>query len=270
MSGLRAVTALLLLSVALATAGDSEPPMTEEEVVRRHVAGASAEALVREIDRREPQFDLSSDMLEELRHAGLPAAVIDAMRERQAAGRPAVVALPEAQAALPPPRLTVTFGPPDGAPAKLSIRRRVDPQLAADWELGNAPEDRVFANLALYLACRTPDHVPDHWRSKSPLGRDFRSMPRHKMLSFLAGSPNAGEGGEGSKVRLELPRAIEVEVQPEVAHDLTLGLAVQVSGRYYSWKHDTRDNLILGDTGLELAATVKGSGLRRLVVEFQE
>ena len=54
-----------------------------------------------------------------------------------------------------------------------------------------------------------------------------------------------------------------------MAHDLTLGLAVQVGGRYYNWKHDAWDNLVLNDEGLELAATVKGRGLLKLDVEFQ-
>ena len=240
--------------------------MAEEEVVRRYVAGESVETIVADIERRDPQFDLSPEMLEELRHAGLHEALIDAMRQRLAEQEREVA---EAQVAPPAPRLIVTLSRKNGGTSKVSIGKHVDPQLAAEWKLGNAPEDRVFADLALYLACRTPDHVPDYWRTKSPLGRDFFSMPRHRILAFVAGSSNAGEQGGGSRVRLELPPAIEVELEPGVAHDLTLGLAVQVGGRYYSWKHDTSDNLILNDGGLELAATVKGSGLKHLKVEFQ-
>ena len=268
-SKLLAATALLLVSLGPAVAADPEPPMDEDEVVRRYVAGESVETIVRDIARRDPQFDLSSEMLEELRHAGVPEALIEAMRERQAEQERDAAEPPEAQAAPPAPRLTVTLTQKNGGTSKVSIGKHVDPQLAAEWKLGNAPEDRVFADLALYLACRTADHVPDHWRSKSPLGRDFFSMPRHRMLVFVAGSSNAGEQGRGSRVRLELPPAIEFELEPGVAHDLSLGLAVQVGGRYYSWKHDTSENLILNDGGLELAATVKGSGLKRLEVEFQ-
>ena len=267
-SKLLAAAALLLVSLGPAVTRDPEPPMAEEEVVRRYVTGESVEAIVRDIERRDAQFDLSSEMLEELRLAGLPEALIEAMRERQAKQEPAVADAAEAQAAALAPQLRVTLSRENGGSSEVSIGKHVDPRLAEEWNLGNAPEDGVFADLALYLVCRTQDHVPDHWRNKSPLGRDFFSMPRHRMLAFVAGSSNAGQEGGGSRVRLELPPAIEVDLKPDVAHDLTLGLAVQVGGRYYSWKHDTSDNLILNDGGLELVATVKGSGLTHLEVEF--
>ncbi len=268
-SSVLAAAALLVVSLGSAAAGDPSPPMTEEEVVRRHVAGEPVETLVREIERRDPQFDLSSEMLLELRHAGVPEALIEAMRQRQVEQEPEAAEPPEEQAAPAAPRLTVTLGQKDGGSSGISIEKQVDPRLAEQWKLGDSPEDREFADLALYLVCRTPDHVPDHWRNKSPLGRDFFSMPRHRMLAFVAGSSNTGERTGGSKVRLELPPTLEVELEPGVAHDLRLGLAVQVGGRYYSWKHDTWDNLVLGDEGFELVATVKGRGLMRLEVEFQ-
>lgn len=268
-STLLAAASLLVVSLGPAVALDPLSPMTEEEVVRRHVAGEGVETILREIKRRDPQFDLSSDMLLELRHAGLPEALIEAMRQRQAEQEPEAAEPPEVQAAPAAPQLTVTFSQKDGGSSKISIGRQVDPRLAEQWKLGEAPEDREFADLALYLVCRTPDHVPDHWRTKSPLGRDFFSMPRHRMLVFVAGSSNTEERDGGSKLRLELPPAIEVELEPDIAHDLTLGLAVQVGGRYYTWKHDTRDSLVLGDEGLELVATVKGRGLMHLEVEFQ-
>ena len=47
------------------------------------VAGATSEEMVREIESREPELDVSPEMLDELRQAGLPRAVIDAMVRRQ-------------------------------------------------------------------------------------------------------------------------------------------------------------------------------------------
>ena len=69
-SRLLAATALLLVWLGPGVATDPEPAMTDEEVVRRLVAGESVETLVSDIERRETQFDLSSEMLEELRRAG--------------------------------------------------------------------------------------------------------------------------------------------------------------------------------------------------------
>ena len=266
---LLAATALLLVWLGPGVATDPEPAMTDEEVVRRLVAGESVETLVSDIERRETQFDLSSEMLEELRRAGLPQAIIEAMRERQAEQEPEVAEPTEAQATPRVPQLRVTLSGKKGGISKLSIVKDLDLAQVYQWKLGNAPEDRVYADLALYLVCRTADHVPDHWRNKSPMGRDFFSMPRHRMLTFVSGSSNAEAKRGGFRIRLELPPAIEVELEPDVAHDLTLGLAVQVAGRYYSWKHDTWNNVILTDAGLELAATIQGSNLSRLHVEFQ-
>ena len=268
-SGLLVVVALLLVSLGPALAEDPEPPMTEEEVVRRYVSGERVENIVRDIEGRDPQFDLSEEMLEELRHAGVPAALIEAMLERQAELQPEETVPPEEQAAPAVPQLTVTLSQKDGGASKISIAKQVDPRLAEQWKLGNDPEDREFADLALYLACRTADHVPDHWRTKSPLGRDFFSMPRHRMLVFVSGSSNTEDKTGGSKVRLELPPTIEVDLQPDIVHDLTLGLAVQAGGRYYNWRHDAWDDLVLGEDGLELLATIKGRGLMQLEVDFQ-
>jgi len=267
-SELLVAIALLVLSLGPALAADPEPPMTEEEVVRRHVPGESVETLVGDIERRDPQFDLSDEMLEELRHAGIPEALIEAMQKRQAEMEPEKAEPAEEQAA-PVPKLRVMLNPKDGGSSKISIEKQVDPSLAEEWKLGDDLGAREFVDLALYLVCRTPDHVPDHWRNKSPLGRDFFSMPRHRMLTFVAGSSETEEKGGGSRVRLELPPNIEFELEPDIVHDLSLGLAVQAGGRYYNWRSDAWDNLVLGEDGLELVATVQGRGLLNLEVKFQ-
>ena len=194
--------ALLLLVLALPVVSRAEAPMTDEDVVRMSVAGNSTEEILREIGRREPGFDLSPEMLEELKRAEIADRVIEAMRERLQATRDEP---PAATAAGTPPRLRIRLNP-ERKPNKssyLRIRQDVDPQLAAEWELGNRPEERVFAGIALFVACVTPDHVPHQWRSKSPLGRDFISAGRHRMLLFDS-SPGQAEGNRQEEIRYRL------------------------------------------------------------------
>ena len=130
-----------------------------------------------------------------------------------------------------------------------------------------------MTNLAILLACRTADHVPDHWRSKSPVGRDFLSMPRHRLLAFVAGA-GPGEADESDEeqqiLELRVPETIEVDLEPGVAHDLTLGVAVEIEGRYYLAVADEWDGLIL-DGKRDLAAEVVGGPRRqRIEVHFLE
>ena len=71
--------------------------------------------------------------------------------------------------------------------------------------------------LAVVLLCRTATHVPDHWRNQTPLGRDFSSVPRHRLLAFLAGARKTKAG----KIRQSLSKLAlspgERESTPELA-----------------------------------------------------
>jgi hypothetical protein len=265
-------TAFAAIAVALlAVAGPASEPMTEEDVVRMYVAGRPADEIVREIERREPGFELSPEMLDELRNVELPEIVIESMIRRQAAADEAEVPAeqPEVPATLSRPSLRIHLNPAhDWGPVTVGVRARIDPQVAAEWELGNAPEDRKFADVALFLLCQTADHVPDQWRLKSPLGRDFRSVMRHRLLEFLPGARGEEVQGGGRRVTLEVPAEIEVALEPGVAHDLVIGLALQVSGRYYVVATDTWPAVVLGEEGLNLPASVRGRSLRTLKARF--
>ena len=255
----------LLLGLALVSGLAAAGPLTEEEVVRIFVGGATTDELLQEIEAREPDLDTSPEMLTELLHAGLPRAVIDAMVRRQRLHDSQQRETAEIEQSQSNPLLIFKL---DGTKT-VSVGERIDPQLAAEWELGNAPEDRVFADVALYVACHTGDHVPDQWRNKSPLGRDFSSMRRHKMLNFItAAAGSVEDGDQGRRIKLALPGVIEVPLEPGIAHDLTLGLAVQIGGHYRRVTDDRQEGLILDQAGLELSATIKGREPRRFRVRF--
>jgi hypothetical protein len=261
---------ILLLPLALLVAGGiaGGDPLTEEEIVRMFVAGATSEEMVREIESREPELDVSPEMLDELRQAGLPRAVIDAMVRRQRLADNARRAQEASEQAGTNPVLRIVFD----TSQSVSVAGRIDPQLAAEWELGNAPEERTFADVALYVACHTGDHVPNQWRNKSPLGRDFSSMRRHRLLEFVTATTGKVEDERpaGRRVKLQLPAEIEIPLEPGIAHDITLGLAVQIGGRYRRVTDDKLEGLVLEEGGLEIEAKVRGREPTRFRVRFAE
>jgi hypothetical protein len=260
----------LLASTLLAVLAAGDDPMTDEDVVRMYVAGHSAEEIEREISRREPGFDLSPEMLEELRNVELPESLIRAMIRAQEATEPRSETERAPVIAAPPePALRIRLNPTrEGSTGTVGIRARVDPQFAAEWELGNAPEDRAFADVALFLLCSTADHVPDQWRLRSPLGRDFESVPRHKMLEFIGGASGEAEEAGGRRVKLKLPSELEIPLEAGVEHDLMLGLALQIGGRYRVAVSDTWPGVLIGDDRLDLSARVKGRSFRTFKVRF--
>lgn len=279
------VIAALLVVLTAAPAGE---PMHDEDVVRMFVTGATEDEIIAKIRSSETDFDLSDEMLAEMRIAGLPEGVLQAMidRQREQAGGPEEDAAAEEATVLQDAPVTarVVFLPEvhiDDAGGKrkapfLRFPARATPGMVKTFELGTGEEDIAVTSAAYFVACTTAEHVPDHWRNKSPIGRDFIRMPRHRMLSFhpdfelLAPPPEeeaAGEaveeaekpdepakqkkrkkkdrgqdqpqepaGGGGKKhgkIRLQLPESLSVELQPGVRHDLLIGVAVEIGGRYY-------------------------------------
>jgi hypothetical protein len=283
----RACLAAMLILLAAAPGADSgdtaEQPLTDEDVVRMVVMGTPAADIVDRIRDSEVAFDLSDEMVGELRAAGIPNEIIQAMKERQReldAERAPSDAEPAEAAAPEPPMLRIRLNPgwkPDEDQPRPRIRLldTIDPATYENLRLrGTAPQ---FTNVALVLLCRTQDHVPDHWRSKSPLGRDFVFTPRHKLLAFLPGVERkelgklqqlASElsvvpGQRGSLpvpgvLTYEIPESIEVPLEPGVIHDLTLGLAVQAEDRYFLVAADDRDETTLPEEGLDVEAEVSG------------
>jgi hypothetical protein len=259
-----AAIALLALLLGAGAAAQDAALLTEQDVVQLHVRGTSVAELLRTIAQSSVEFDVSEEMLEELRIAGIPDEVVEAMVRRQAEMTPAAppgtaVVTREAGA-----RLLVKLNPdrkPGDPPATITALNQVDPKLAE--ALGIRSGEPTITDLAIALYCRTADHVPDHWRSKSPLGRDF-NVSRHAILTFLPGArsePAAQWRDRLSKMvkaqvwresmtglellTLEVPDELVVELEPGVAHDLSLALAMQIGGRSYVAIVDERDGVIV-------------------------
>jgi hypothetical protein len=249
---------LVLVVAAPGLAGDQTPPLTNEAVVRMFVQGVSTEEIVEAIRTHVPRFDLSAEMEEELRLAGLPEEILRAMRERQAEQGSAPDAATTEQTpdyvALVKLRIVLNPGRKPDKAETLKLRGGVGFQLREELGLGPETEGQPFEDLAIYLACRSATHVPDHWRGESPLGRDFISMPRHRMLVFISGAESKMPKLEPGVLALEIPSSIEVALEPDDPHDLMLGIAVQAAGRFYSVAGDTWEGLVLHERDVELRA----------------
>jgi len=260
----------LALSVLPLPAQD-EAPLTEVDIVRRVMAGTDAKSLIELIGSSTVAFDISQEMQEELALAGVPARVIQAMvakqREQDGPGAGDDAEPIDFDDAFLEARLFILLdaGEPDEGDTEptLRIEESMPPPLAEELRLKD--DEARFSDVGIFLICRTADHVPDHWRSQTPLGRDFNWTPRHRLLEFVSGATRR-EPGKVSKtlqrltgdaltspgvLELTLPNAIEVEMEPGVVHDISLGLALEAGGRFYMLQEDRWDGLLVeGDRQL--------------------
>ncbi len=324
----------------LAPQGD-EAPLTLEDVVRMHVSGTDRATILEQIRTREVDLDLSPEMLQELRLAGVPSELIEALERRQAAiekAKKLAAGEPVADEPLAGPELKVLLVPRRGKQAADAdaeggaegdddadaeggaegadgeeeepgkSRRLVYPGVLLDPATIQAhnlsPDDPAglrIGDIGIFLACTKATHVPDQWRAKSPLGRDFVAMPRHRMLAFASGARRLEEGEVAPHLRSlmqrvvaamtqerqrpsdeKLPDFLELEAPGELIasldpkrrgepHNLMLGLAVQVNGKFIALTVAQLDGVEVGDEGTVLRASVWSkfsAGLSPIGVEF--
>ena len=215
-----ALVVFVMLAACLALMADEPAPMTNEDVVRLAAAGTSEREIIRQIRERPSAFDVSPEMLEELKAAGVPAAVIAEMSARS------VKAAPEP----PPPervpvghvRITVELNG-----RTLSAPKWADEDIKRRLGLSKEVADREVRDLAVFLVCEEATHVPDQWRSKTPLGRDMTATKRHEMLAFVAGDTAAGH-----TPKIKLPDRLEAFADGTEPHDLVLGVAARIGDRW--------------------------------------
>jgi len=226
-AALGALLAAALAPVVAAEGGDAgpRPALTNEDVVRMVASGIPESEILQTIDARPEAFDLAEDMVQELKLAGVPASVLAAMRHRHAEGaRPSA---PPDRIARGHVRLTVTLNAGPKEPRTLRAPAWADEDAKARLKLPKENEQREVKDLAVFLACTTGDHVPDLWRSKSPLGRDMVNASRHEMLAFVAGDTPAGK-----TPRLVLPDRIEADVDDAEPHDVVIGVAARIGDHW--------------------------------------
>jgi hypothetical protein len=301
--GLIRTRGLLLVTLLLATVsalpGDEAEPLTPEAIVRMHVAGTPTDELIALIRGQPEQFkDISDEMLDELRRAGLPEAVIVAMGQADLTlARERADELDRRFESGSPLRVLLNAGQTKPKRRRIRIRDDVDARLAQEWRLGNAPEDRRFADVAIFLVCRTANHVPDGWRGKTSVRWDSPILQRHRLLAFVSdarwskgsflsrigvepatGNATNGGGSASSEVgiketrgtlELAIPLELNTPLLPGLAHDLTVGIALRVREDFYPWTLSSIDGVIIDQAGGDLEVTIRGSSSNPQSLEIQ-
>jgi hypothetical protein len=223
-------------------------PLTNEDIVRMVASGDSELDILDAIRTRPEAFDLSNDMVEELRLAGVPATILAAMRQRHAELAPPPPPVERSTKGRTPIVVTLKAG-------TLRVPAWADEDAKQQFKLPKETEQRQVKDLAVFLACVTSEHVPDLWRSKSPLGRDMSSVARHVMLAFVAGDTPAGK-----EPRLVLPERLEGEVEPDEPHDLVLGVAARIGDRWVQLASGRLSNTTIVAGGKPLVGRIKHVG----------
>lgn len=242
------ITGVLLAALLLAEgpAAVAPAPLTNEDIVRMVAAGTPVREVLQAIKDRPEAFDLSPDMIDELAAAGVPSSVLDAMRAKRAE---------TAEAARPQERdkpgygtLVVALGS-----GTLRLPAWADEDAKERFKLPKENDQRVVKDVAVFLACISPDHVPDQWRSKSPLGRDMMSVRAHQMLAFVTGDTPPGKAP-----RLTLPKRLEAHADLTEPHDLVLGVAALIGDRWYQVGMAQLLKASMGPQGQPLTGSIAG------------
>ena len=223
MKPLRGVAASLAFVATAALV--AAPPLTNEDIVRMVVSGTAESEILEAIRTHEEAFDVADDMVSELKLAGVSVTIVAAMARKHAENAPA--ALPAERPTRGRTPIVVILNPGATGPRALKAPAWADEDVKARLKLPKENEQREVKDLAVFLACISPEHIPDLWRSKTPLGRDMGAVRRHEMLAFVAGDTPAGK-----KPRLTLPARIEGEVEEGEPHDLILGVAARIGDRW--------------------------------------
>ncbi len=254
---------LLLLGLAPAAAGRAAAPearpLDNEAVVGMVIQRLPEADIVKKIDAApKVSFDLEPDVVVELQRVGVSDRILAAMRRRQAENP---VPPPPPQPAMPMGSLEIRVAPAgDGKKGgEIGVFQVIKktPRWAAN-ELGMLQRAEV-EQLAFFVVCTRPDHVPDHWQDRTEL----KEFARHEKLLFRPGShPGKMKGFE--TLVLDLPESVTVEV-PEGAHRLAAGVAAKAGPDWHVLGSDARDpvNIVAGAvTTLRIALGGKVSGSR--------
>jgi hypothetical protein len=252
-----AVTVLHLASAPMRagneTANPPAAPLTNEDIVRMVAAGEPDRDIVAAIASRAEAFDLSDDMVDELKLAGVSAPILAAMRQKRSESAPP--SPPPERPARGSVPLVVTLNAGGAGSRTLKTPAWADEEWKARLMLPKENDQRVVKDLAIFLACGSAEHIPDLWRSKSPLGQDMVSVARHEMLVFVPGETPAGQ-----TPRLTLPARIEASVDGNETHDIILGVAARIGDRWMQLAAERLPNVTVSADSKPLAGRIKRVG----------
>lgn len=243
--------------------------LTNEDVVRLVMYGTPENVLLEEIAKSRAAFDLSPDVVQELRRAGVGEGIIAAMRRRQAAmprSAPGAAEAPE-PVADPGGAVQIRFGNAavDGQATQNTVF--AVQALPRDVSRPGGLEVGRSTDLALAILCTTTDHVPDHWDTRTPI----EGAPRHRLVQLRKGSrPGKVKGFEVVFLNQDPLDPIPLDAG---AHKLVVGLAGRVAGADF-WRLLASDTVrveIAADqtvrVDLRAASRLRGSRMTGFKVE---
>ena len=230
----RAAIPALMVALALVGTGfavrearaarTSPKPLTNEDVVRMVMTHTPEKDILAAIDARPADFELSTEMVEELRTAGVGPTIIEAMRRRQAAmprAEPSATPAPEAEKT---GTLRIEFAPGDPKAAPSARSAIALKSLPKGMSRRGGVEVGLMTDMALAVLCISAEHVPDHWDMRSQL----QGAPRHELLLFTPKS--ATDKVKGHEVLyLDHEPAYEIAI-PEGGHNIVVGAAGKQAG----------------------------------------
>jgi len=214
---------LALLCAGAASRPGGSAPLSNEDIVRLVMTGTPETQIVAAIEAHQVDFDLSVEMQQELRLAGVNERILEAMRRRQAA-MPRVEPSPTPAPAVPTGTIRLEFeaAGEGGSPSERSaIALKTLPKGAPRR---GGVEVGTMSDMALAILCTSADHVPDHWDTRSPL----TGAPRHELLLFRPGSGTDKLKGH-EILYLDHQAAYEIQV-PEGTHNIVVAAAGKQSG----------------------------------------
>jgi hypothetical protein len=237
--------------------------LTNEDVVRMVNQGRPEAEILRIIAASPVDFEMDREMTEELRRAGVSEKVIAAMRERQAeAGASRAQEPPAPSSEVPRGSLDLTFAPLEesGKKQEASFEMVKEIPLWAIQRLGMEEKAKV-EELAFFVACTTPEHVPDHWQDRTPV----KEFTRHEMLLFHPGS-HPGKTKKFEVLSLDLPVPFSAEA-PAGIHRLAVGVAAKIGADWRVVASDIRQGveIVAGRTTsvrVKLSGHLAGSGMK--------
>jgi hypothetical protein len=223
---LKSVLVVALCAWAPVFGRDSSQVLDNETVVQMVARGVPEREIVKAIeDAPRVSFDLEPEVIRELEAVGVTQRMLEAMRRRQV--ETGEIRQPKAVPA-PQGRMLIRFANVDekkpGEPIVFQVIRKI-PKWAAD-QMGMLQRPEV-EDLAFFLLCTRPDHVPDHWQDVTEL-KDF---VRHEKLLFRSGShPGKNHGFE--VMELNLPDSVSLEIS-EGEHRVVAGVAARAGADWH-------------------------------------
>ncbi len=288
---------ITLVTTASAESGPTSGALTNEDVVMMTAAGESEAEIIAAIRAwPEVDFDLSSEVVDELRLAGVSDAVLDAMRHRQRQGpilHDERDMDPEdftAGMELGSVKVILNGLESDSRRIELKLFDEVHPELSHRYRLRSGGTGVRITDLAVFVIAHHPTLAPDQWQTESILIA-HPTVRRHWVVAAQTGAERDSArwyhslsstgptliDKELHVLTLDLDPVFAFQLPVGESIDLSIGLGLRLGegdgGGYYVWQlSELQDVRASKDRTVELHAKLSGArskSLEKVRIEFK-